>query len=89
MRKWRLSRVSACRRELNSHEAAMPPKKMPLHQQVAAETLEVREPAGRRSEFLGSTAANRDDLQQSNQAGQLHCESDKGFQSVGGAAKLG
>ena len=89
-RMWLPIRISACRRELNSHKAAEPQDESHLPQlsATAAHQADARGPAKCRTRFTGSTAASTNYLQPSNLTGRAHIASSKGFQSVGGAAEL-
>jgi hypothetical protein len=84
-----LSRISAWRRELNSHEAAEPRDDRRLPNDNAIAALRARKTVMDRTRFLSISAANRNDLRPSHNSGRPYCKPNMCFQSVGGAAERG
>ena len=78
------SRVSACRRELNSLDAAMPQKHgCPQERgQPESQSAQPEQPNRNRA----STATNRNDMEPQCCIGPAHCVGGSGFQSVRRAA---
>jgi hypothetical protein len=82
------SRISACRRELNSHEAAKPRSALHLPQRTAIATPQAREPTRSRTTLLSTIEVDGNYLLPSHRAGRAHHALSTGYQSVGGAAEL-